>query len=189
MDSTHNGEEQLPPEHQFARTVELRAAVITAVEQHPEADRLFIEKLDDGTPEGRTIVSGLVGHYTADELTGKTIVVVANLKPAKLRGIKSEGMLLAASAPDTREGAPEGAEIVEVLFLDNVAPGTVLTLKGYDAPTSPREGAEPVKRIKIDDFFALPIRAVDGEVMVGSAPLLANGEVVRTARVLHGSVG
>lgn len=172
-------ENELSLEERFTAAVDLRAATITAVTQHPEADKLFIETLDDGTPEGRTIVSGLVGHYTAEELIGRTIIVVANLKPAKLRGVKSEGMLLAASAG---EG---DAEVVEVLFLDGVAPGTALHLSGMEA----QRPAEPPKRIKVDAFFELPIHVEDGVVMVGQAPLLAGDTPVTTARVRTGSVG
>lgn len=166
-------------EERFTAAVDLRAATITAVTQHPEADKLFIETLDDGTPEGRTIVSGLVGHYTAEELIGRTIIVVANLKPAKLRGVKSEGMLLAASAG---EG---DAEVVEVLFLDGVAPGTALHLSGMEA----QRPAEPPKRIKVDAFFELPIHVEEGVVMVGQAPLVAGDAPVTTARVRTGAVG
>lgn len=172
-------ENELSLEERFTAAVDLRAATITAVTQHPEADKLFIETLDDGTPEGRTIVSGLVGHYTAEELIGRTIIVVANLKPAKLRGVKSEGMLLAASAG---EG---DAKVVEVLFLDGVAPGTALHLSGMDA----QRPAEPPKRIKVDAFFELPIHVEEGVVMVGQAPLVAGDAPVITARVRTGSVG
>lgn len=172
-------ENELSLEERFTAAVDLRAATITAVTQHPEADKLFIETLDDGTPEGRTIVSGLVGHYTAEELIGRTIIVVANLKPAKLRGVKSEGMLLAASAG---EG---DAEVVEVLFLDGVAPGTALHLSGMEA----QRPAEPPKRIKVDAFFELPIHVEEGVVMVGQAPLVAGDAPVTTARVRTGSVG
>ncbi len=172
-------ENELSLVERFTAAVDLRAATITAVTQHPEADKLFIETLDDGTPEGRTIVSGLVGHYTAEELIGRTIIVVANLKPAKLRGVKSEGMLLAASAG---EG---DAEVVEVLFLDGVAPGTALHLSGMEA----QRPAEPPKRIKVDAFFELPIHVEDGVVMVGQAPLLAGDTPVTTTRVRTGSVG
>ena len=165
-------------EERFAATVDLRAAKIVEVERHPEADKLYIEKLDDGSDEGRTIVSGLVPHYDAEELQGRTIVVVANLKPAKLRGVKSHGMLLAASA----EG-DDGNEIVDVLFVDHLEPGTKLTLEGLAAPDQ-----DPA-RIKIDDFFALPMKAVDREIHVGSARLMAGDRPVATIKVANGDVG
>ncbi|MCF7934913.1 MAG: methionine--tRNA ligase [Synergistales bacterium] len=82
----------------FAR-VELRVAVITAAEPVKGADKLFRITADLGYEE-RTIVSGIREHFTAEELIGKKIVVVCNLKPAKLRGVTSNGMLCAAETPD-----------------------------------------------------------------------------------------
>ena len=80
----------------FRATVDLRAARIVEIKRHPDAEKLYIETVDLGT-EQRTIVSGLVPHYKEEELLGHTIVLVANLKPALLRGVESKGMLLAAS--------------------------------------------------------------------------------------------
>ena len=181
------GEEPPPLEEQFRDTVELRAAKIVQVEQHPEADKLYIETLDDGSEEGRTIVSGLVPHYDAEELLGRTIIVVSNLKPAKLRGVKSHGMLLAASAhahPPATDGE-EPEEVVDVLFVDGVEPGTRITLEGYE----PTDADETLKRIKIDEFFAIPVRAEDHQVRVGSARLMAGDHPVRTTKVAAGDVG
>lgn len=76
--------------------IELRVATIKAAEPHPKADRLLVLKIDLGTEE-RQLVAGIRGHYTPEELIGKQIVVVANLQPAMLRGVESQGMLLAAS--------------------------------------------------------------------------------------------
>jgi methionyl-tRNA synthetase len=73
--------------------------------------------VDDGTPEGRQIVSGIAPWYKPEELIGKSVVIVANLKPAKLCGEMSNGMLLAG---DTEDGG------VSVLFVDGIAPGTQL---------------------------------------------------------------
>ena len=76
--------------------VELKIGRITSVQDHPNADKLFVVTLDDGSTQGRTICAGLKDHYTSEELQGKTVVFVANLAPRKLRGIMSEGMMLAA---------------------------------------------------------------------------------------------
>ena len=171
------------PEERFRDSVDLRAAKIVAVERHPEADKLYIEQLDDGTEDGRTIVSGLVPHYSEDELLGRTIIVVANLKPAKLRGVKSHGMLLAASAAQGDDA--DSSEIVDVLFVDHLEPGTRLHLEDL----APAADAEAPGRIKIDDFFAIPIRAEGGEVQVGSRRLMAGDRPVTTTRVTTGSVG
>lgn len=76
--------------------VELRVATVTSVEEHPNADRLWVVTLDDGSGSSRTICAGLRDVYTAEELDGLQVIVVANLAPRKLRGIMSEGMMLAA---------------------------------------------------------------------------------------------
>ncbi len=77
----------------FAK-VDLRVAEVTRAERIPKADRLL--KLTVRCPEERTIVAGIAGHFSPEELQGKKVVIVANLKPAKLRGVRSEGMMLVA---------------------------------------------------------------------------------------------
>ncbi|MDD3853385.1 MAG: methionine--tRNA ligase, partial [Syntrophomonadaceae bacterium] len=91
----------------FAR-LDLRVAEVTACEKMPKADKLLILKVKLGEEE-RTVVSGIAQHYKPEELIGKKVVLVANLKPTKLRGVLSEGMILAASDANT----------VEVLFVDS----------------------------------------------------------------------
>jgi methionyl-tRNA synthetase len=85
---------------EFSR-VELRVATVLAAEAHPNADRLLVLKIDLGG-EQRQLVAGIRKHYEPDELVGKRIVVVANLQPATLRGVESQGMLLAASDDEGR---------------------------------------------------------------------------------------
>lgn len=80
--------------------VELRVGKIVNVEDHPNADRLYVVKLDDGTDSQRTICAGIKEYYSSEELMGKTVVFVANLKPRPLRGVVSEGMMLAADDGD-----------------------------------------------------------------------------------------
>jgi methionine--tRNA ligase beta chain len=78
------------------RNVELRVATVKSAELHPNADKLLVLQVDLGT-EQRQICAGIRNHYTPEELVGRQIVVVANLESAKLRGLESQGMLLAAS--------------------------------------------------------------------------------------------
>ncbi|MFP4424045.1 MAG: methionine--tRNA ligase [Candidatus Woesearchaeota archaeon] len=77
--------------------LKLKAGKILGVRNHPTADKLYLIDVDLGD-EKRQVVAGLRSYYTVDELEGKSVVLVANLKPAKLRGEKSEGMLLAAES-------------------------------------------------------------------------------------------
>jgi methionyl-tRNA synthetase len=76
--------------------VELRVARVLSAEKVEKADKLLRLMLDDGAGQ-RQIVAGIAMHYDPAELVDKHVIVVANLKPAKLRGIVSEGMLLAAT--------------------------------------------------------------------------------------------
>lgn len=94
--------------------VELRAAKVLACEPIKRAKKLLKLIVDDGSAENRQIVSGISQWYKPEDLIGKTVVIVANLKPAKLCGEMSNGMLLAA---DTADG------VVQVLFADDLEPG------------------------------------------------------------------
>ncbi len=98
----------------FAK-VELRAAKITACEPIHKAKKLLKLTLDDGSGTPRTVASGIAKYYTPEELIGHTVIVVANLKPAKLCGVESNGMILAADCAD---------DDVKVLFIDNVPAGS-----------------------------------------------------------------
>ena len=77
--------------------VELRVGTVKEAAAHPKADRLLVLKVDLGTEE-RQIVAGIRAHYEPEALVGTQVVVVANLAPAMLRGVESQGMLLAASS-------------------------------------------------------------------------------------------
>ncbi len=77
--------------------VELKVGTIIECEKHPKADRLLVEKIDMGE-EIRQVVSGIANTYKPEELIGKQVIVVTNLKPVKLRGVDSNGMILCASS-------------------------------------------------------------------------------------------
>ena len=79
--------------------IDLRVAEIKAVEEHPDADKLLALKIDAGDGE-KQLVAGIKNHYSAEELIGRKIIVVNNLAPAVLRGMESQGMLLAAKDGD-----------------------------------------------------------------------------------------
>lgn len=82
----------------FAK-LDLRIATIVKAEPHPNADKLLVLQVDLGT-EQRQIVAGIRAHYDPAALVGRQIVVVANLAPRMMRGLESNGMLLAASSAD-----------------------------------------------------------------------------------------
>lgn len=98
------------------KKIDLRVGVIRQAEAVPKSKKLLKLTVDIGL-EQRTIVSGIGEHYRPEELIGQAIVVVANLKPAKLMGIQSEGMLLAGSQP----------EQLELLFVNKLGPGAEIS--------------------------------------------------------------
>ena len=96
--------------------VELRVGKIVSCEKHPKADRLLVSQVKLG-PETRQIVSGIAKWYKPEEMVGKEVIVVCNLKPVKLRGVESQGMILAAGDDGddllipTTTGAKDGCEV------------------------------------------------------------------------------
>jgi len=94
----------------FAK-IELRVAEVKTAERIPKADKLLLLSVDVGEDKPRTILAGIAQYYEPESLVGRKIVVVANLKPRKLRGYESQGMLLAASIGD--EGKPVIATFAE----------------------------------------------------------------------------
>ena len=99
----------------FAK-VQLRAAKVMACEPVPKAKKLLKLTLDDGSGTPRTVASGIAQHYTPEDLVGRMVVVVANLKPATLCGVVSNGMILAGDDGDK----------IKVVFVDDLEPGAVV---------------------------------------------------------------
>ena len=97
----------------FAK-VELTTAKIVACEPIPKAKKLLKLTLNDGSNKPRTVASGIAKYYTPDELIGRNVIVVSNLKPAVLCGVESNGMILAADCPD---------DDVKVIFVDDIPEG------------------------------------------------------------------
>jgi len=130
----------------------LRVARILEARDHPNADRLLVMDIDLGQEE-RQIVAGIVGHYSPKELPGLHIVVVSNLKPAKLRGEVSQGMLLAAEN--------EAGEL-GLLLAPDAPPGTVIGV-----PSGPAPAAE----ITFQGFHENELLAAPDSVTLNGAPL------------------
>jgi len=134
-------------------SVELRAVKILSVEEHPNAEALYVLKVDAGEAEPRTVCAGLRKHLSKEELTGKHGVLVANLKPAMLRGVASMGMMLAADGEGKLSLAnPEGAK-----------PGDAVTAEGLES--------KPKPQITIKDFEKCPLTVRNGQVCYKDKPL------------------
>ncbi|HUS93175.1 MAG TPA: methionine--tRNA ligase subunit beta [Phycisphaerae bacterium] len=102
--------------------LDLRVAKVVEASAHPNADKLIVLKIDLGG-EPRQIIAGLKAWYQPEELVGKSLVVVANLAPRKMRGLESQGMLLAASHM-------EGEQYADVVVLTtdrDVPPGSAVS--------------------------------------------------------------
>lgn len=114
--------------------LEIRVGKIVEVSKHPEADSLYVEKVDVGESEGpRTIVSGLVAYCTTEQLLNRNVVVLCNLKPRPLKGITSFGMLLCAS---TKSGEDKSA-VEPLLVPEGAKVGELITFAGHKPEPEP----------------------------------------------------
>jgi len=111
---------------EFAK-IDLRVARVVSAEAHPSADRLYKLMVDDGSGQARQICAGIRQAYTAEELVGKTIVIVANLAPRIIRGVESRGMLLAASAVPKAAGADGDRRVVILTTVSDMEPGAIVS--------------------------------------------------------------
>lgn len=166
----NNGNKKVSERSISFNDIDLRIAKIIEVEKHPKADKLYIETIDLGY-EKRTIVSGLVEHYSAQELVGKNIVVVANLKPANLRGIESKGMLLAVQSEKKEIG---------LILAPTANPGDKVYLQGQEP--------KPLKEIDIDQFFSVKLTAKNNAVLHNDKKLVTDSGALIVDKELEGNV-
>ncbi|XP_078388077.1 aminoacyl tRNA synthase complex-interacting multifunctional protein 1a isoform X1 [Cetorhinus maximus] len=116
--------------------LDLRIGRIITVKKHPDADSLYVEEIDVGEEIPRTVVSGLVKHVPIEEMQNRLAVILCNLKPAKMRGVVSQAMVMCASSP----------EKVEILDPPSDAvPGDRVTFEVY--PGEPDKELNPKKKI------------------------------------------
>jgi len=142
----------------FAK-LNLKVAKVLDVQDLPGADKLYVLQIDLGT-EKRQIVAGVRNHHTKEDLIGKNLVVVTNLKPAKLKGFESNGMLLAAGSPDSK--------IVKVIQPNKSRPGEQVYVDKAAKPNT--------EQIGIDEFAAVEIRTKNKKVFFGEQPLRTDSE-------------
>ncbi|MCL2184231.1 MAG: methionine--tRNA ligase [Treponema sp.] len=181
------GESSLQNKKSFSSVIDLRVAKIEKIERHPKADKLYIINLEagegvTGVRDERQIVSGLVPFYKEEELLGKQIIVAYNLKTAKLRGIESKGMLLAAGDNNGTDSEGKPSERVEVLDSNSFPTGTRFLPEG-------EEILSDLPEIDIDTFFSYSITVKDYIVQCEGKKLCLNGKEVRTKIIKDGEVG
>ncbi len=144
--------------------MDIRVAKILEVSDHPDATSLYVLKVDAGEPEVRTICSGLKSSYSPEELKDRKILLFANLKPAPLRGIMSNGMLFAG---DTKE-----EHVCRLLTPpEDSKPGDRATFRGVTPSTDGRI-------LKLKDFEKISLEARNKVVFCGKSPLEVSGKAV-----------
>ncbi|XP_032514556.2 tyrosine--tRNA ligase, cytoplasmic [Danaus plexippus] len=136
--------------------LDIRVGRVVDVSRHPDADALYVEKIDLGEDEPRTIVSGLVNFVPIEEMQNRDVVVLCNLKPAKMRGVESKGMVLCASIDEPKQVEP-------LVVPKDSKPGDRIVIEGYETG-EPDDVLNPKKKVweKLqvdlktnDDLFAV----------------------------------
>jgi len=152
----------------------IKVAKITSVEDHPDADKLYVFKIDLGD-EKRQLVAGIKDWYKKEELQGKNIVVLTNLQTAKLRGIESKGMLLACEDKEKNIG---------LLVAPNSNPGDYVSVEGEEVNKSPPE-------LSFKDFGKISNRKLavkDGKPLFNEKVFKTDSEEVIVEKVKKGRV-
>ena len=136
--------------HEDIFPLTLKAGEIEEVEDHPDADKLYVLRVNLGKPI--QLVAGIKQYYSKEELVGKKIVIVSNLKPAKLRRVISQGMLLAA---EDKKG--------KVILLEtSEKPGTEIKVEGYN---------NSQEQIDFNEFLKVKLKIKNKEVFYKNARL------------------
>ncbi|KAI8393803.1 uncharacterized protein BYT42DRAFT_640927 [Radiomyces spectabilis] len=167
--------------------LDIRVGYIRNCRKHEGADSLYVEEIDLGDGEGvyRTIVSGLVRWYPLEEMQNRWVLCLTNLKPASMRGIKSEGMVLCATAPDGSK-----VELLAPVDTSKVKPGDRVFFEGMEGepekilPPKKKywETVQPDFKTK-DDCIAcfgdkpFLIRTQSGETVQARAPTVQGGSI------------
>ncbi len=124
--------------------LDLKIGKIIEVKDHPNADKLIVMKVDLGK-EKRQIVAGIKEHYSLEDLKNKNLIIVTNLKYAKLRGIESQGMLLA--------GCSDDESVVGLLTVKDSSPGDKVYFENIEHSS---------EEISFDNFLKIDMRVKDG---------------------------
>ena len=142
--------------------LDIRVGVIQKVWEHEEADKLYCEEIDIGEESGpRQIASGLKAHYSLDDMQGRKVLVLANLKARKLVGFPSHGMVLCAASDDGTVkfvDPPEGAQV-----------GERITVDGFDG--EPATENQVIKKKMLDAIFPELSTNSDGVATYRGIPL------------------
>jgi len=144
--------------------LDMKVGLIRTAKRHPDADGLYVEEVDVGEEKPRTVISGLVKFIPENEMQNRKAILLCNLKPAKMRGILSEAMVMCASTPDK----------VEILSPpENSKPGDPILVSGYDR----RPDAQLNPKKKIFEAVAPDLKVNSDQIATYKGiPWLVNGE-------------
>lgn len=165
--------------------VDIRVGYIVKVWTHAAADRLFCEEIDVGEERPRQIASGLREHYQLSEMEGRKVLVVCNLKAAKIAGFESQGMVLAASSHENGGkvvlvDAPAEARVGERVALGNAT---------YDLGAFPAMSATQLKKRKAWEAVAAGLETdKEGVAVFNGATLMTSAGACRAPGILSGKV-
>jgi methionyl-tRNA synthetase len=165
-----NMEEFVMEEEPFSK-LDLCVAKVIDVKDHPNADTLYMLLLDLGKLGKRIIVAGMKPYYSKEEMKGKNIVIVTNLKPATIRGVKSNGMLLAA----------DDGKVVSLLNPGDTQPGTKVFIQGISG--------NPEKVLEFEDFKKINMEIDEQQKATykGKALQAEKGDVISDKKVEKGA--
>lgn len=165
--------ENLMPKEDLFSKLDLRVAKIIDVKDHPNADTLYMLYLDLGKLGKRVIVAGMKQYYSPDEMINRNIVVVSNLKPAVIRGVKSNGMLLAAE---------DNTGVVSLLDPGDATPGSEVVVEGVTR--------NPVEVLEFEEFKKIKMTVDENQKIVYNNRVLKSekGDVVSDKPVKKGAL-
>ena len=173
------------PEKPKFTDLDIEVGQVLGAQKHPDADKLFIEKILFGDGE-RQIVSGLAAFYSPEQLIGKKIIVLKNLAPAKIRGVESQGMVLTGESkdfvPDSDGKALKEVEVVEVIECENSKVGEKVTIKGE------KEKQAPKKVITFKEFEKIELTIKGFAVLADGKQLATESEELKMKNVKNGTV-
>ncbi|KAL2463371.1 putative methionine--tRNA ligase [Forsythia ovata] len=158
--------------------LDIRVGLITKAQKHPDADSLYVEEIDVGEAQPRTVVSGLVKYIPLEEMQNRKVCILCNLKPAAMRGIKSQAMVLAASNSDHTK-----VELVEPP--QSAAVGERVTFPGFEG--TPDEVLNPKK--KVWETLQVDLHS-DKELIARykNVPFTTSAGVCRVSSISEGSI-
>jgi len=176
--------------------LDIRVGVITKCWNHPDSEKLLCEEVDvgdgagpDGQPIVRSIASGIREFYSAEDMVGRHVVVLCNLKERSIAGFKSQGMVMCAVAPEHKD-----VQLLSPRGMDGLSPTTAkvqVLFPGFNAANEPPMQPNQVAKKKIfenlvPNFFA----SEDGVATWNGTPFtLSNGSVVGVAKGVDNSLG